>query len=114
MKKRIYLSHPYGGKAENRERAAKIAEMYSDIWDAEGKTDWEIVNPLSYFEPLEGLDEEAILMMAVVLMRNCDGVLYAPGWRRSRGCRYEHFIAHHDHNCKAHYFSAEIPEELVA
>ena len=63
MKKRIYLSHPYGGFLENRENAAALAKMYREIWDAEGMTDWEIVNPIEYFAPLaeEGVDDETIL-----------------------------------------------------
>ena len=63
MKKRIYLSHPYGGFLENREKAAALAKMYREIWDAEGKTDWELVNPIEYFAPLaeDGVDDETIL-----------------------------------------------------
>jgi hypothetical protein len=113
MKTRIYLSHPYGGFRENRERAAALAKMYREIWDAEGKTDWELVNPLEYFAPLaeDGVDDETILMLAVALMQDCDGVLFAPGWKRSRGCRYEHFRLRHSHTDNK-YFKAEIPAEV--
>ena len=114
MKTRIYLSHPYGGFRENREKAAALAKMYREIWDAEGMTDWEIVNPIEYFAPLaeEGVDDETILMLAVALMKDCDGVLFAPGWRKSRGCRYEHWKARHADGTRVKYFSAEIPEEV--
>ena len=115
MKKRIYLSHPYGGFLENRENAAALAKMYREIWDAEGMTDWEIINPIEYFAPLaeEGVDDETILMLAVALMKDCDGVLFAPGWKKSRGCRYEHWKARRTMgNIK--YFQAEIPEEVEA
>ena len=113
--KRIYLSHPYGGKEENRESAARIASIYRAIWAAEGK-DWEIVDPLAYFKPIaDGLSEDTILRMAVNLMLTCDGILYAPGWKRSRGCRYEHYIAKHERDrTGATYYQAEIPEGLVA
>lgn len=113
-KKRIYLSHPYGGNPENRERAAAIAKMYRELWDAEGKTDWEIVNPLAYFAALEndGVDDETILLCAVTLMKSCDVVLWAPGWKKSRGCRYEHFIARRTHG-RIHYFQDEIPPEVA-
>ena len=113
---RIYLSHPYGGKAENREKAAALADFYRAAWDAEGKEDWEIINPLAYFEQLEadGVDDEIILLMAVALMQECDGILYAPGWRKSKGCRYEHWRASHADGKSIKYFSAEIPEEVEA
>ena len=60
MKKRIYLSHPYGGMKANRERAAALARMYRELWDSEGKTDWEIVNPIEYFAPIaeQGVDDD--------------------------------------------------------
>jgi len=113
MKKRIYLSHPYGGFLENREKAAALAAFYRAVWDAEGKTDWEIINPLEYFAPVaeEGVDDETILMMAVALMQDCDGVLFAPGWKKSRGCRYEHFKLRYSHKDNK-YFKAEIPAEV--
>jgi len=116
MKIRIYLSHPYGGLQENREKAAALAAFYRAIWDAEGNTDWEIVNPIEYFAPLaeDGVDDETILLMAVALMNDCDGVLFAPGWKKSRGCRYEHFRARHADGKRVKYFQAEIPEEAEA
>ena len=115
MKKRIYLSHPYGGFLENREKAAALAAFYRAVWDAEGKTDLELINPLEYFAPLaeDGVDDETILMMAVSLMKDCDGVLFAPGWKHSRGCRYEHFKLRHSHKDNK-YFKAEIPTEVEA
>ena len=114
MKKRIYLSHPYGGFLENREKAAALAAFYRAVWDAEGKTDWEIVNPIEYFAPLaeDGVDDETILMLAVALMKDCDGVLFAPGWKHSRGCRYEHFRLRHSHKDNK-YFQVEIPAEVA-
>lgn len=114
MKKRIYLSHPFGGKEENREKAASLAAFYRAVWDAEGMTDWELINPLEYFAPLaeDGVDDETILMMAVALMQDCDGVLFAPGWKKSRGCRYEHYRARHADGKRVKYFQAEIPAEV--
>ena len=90
---RIYLSHPYGGKEENRERAAAIAKFYREVWQAEGK-DFELINPLEYLEPLsDGVPEYTLLKLAVNLLKSCDAVLFADGWKHSRGCRLEHFAA---------------------
>jgi hypothetical protein len=114
MMKKIYLSHPYQGKEENREKAAALAEFYNAVWAAEGK-DYELIDPISYFAPLseDGVDDETILMMAVALMMDCDGVLFAPGWKKSRGCRYEHWRARHaEEGTRVKYFQAEIPEEV--
>ena len=92
--KRVYLSHPYGGKEENREKAAAIAKMYREIWAAEGK-DYEIINPLDYLAPFD-LPEWQMLRLAVDLLKSCDAVLFAPGWKHSRGCRMEHMAAFAD------------------
>ena len=90
---RIYLSHPYGGKEENREKAAAIAKFYREVWAAEGK-DFELINPLGYLEPLsDGVPEYTLLKLAVNLLKSCDAVLFADGWKHSRGCRLEHFAA---------------------
>ena len=90
---RIYLSHPYGGKEENRERAAAIAKFYRELWAAEGKN-YELIDPLAYLAPLsEGFQEWQILKLAVNLLKSCDAVLFADGWKHSRGCRLEHFAA---------------------
>ena len=114
MKKRIYLSHPYGGFQPNRENAAALTAFYRAVFDAEGKEDWEIINPIEYFAPLaeEGVDDKTILMLAVALMKDCDGVLFAPGWKKSRGCRYEHWKARHADGKRVKYFQAEIPVEI--
>lgn len=90
--KRIYLSHPYGGNEANRAKAACLAKFYRDIWEAEGK-DWELVNPLEELENMKGVDDETALFAAVALMNSCDSILFADGWKKSRGCRYEHYIA---------------------
>ena len=90
---RIYLSHPYGGKEENREKAEAIAKFYRELWAAEGK-DYELIDPLAYLAPLsEGFQEWQILKLAVNLLKSCDAVLFADGWKHSRGCRLEHFAA---------------------
>ena len=112
-KERSYLSHPFGGKEENRAKAAQIVRVYRHIWDREGLKNWEIVNPLALFEPFTGLPEDTILDMAVALMKGCDGVLFAPGWRKSRGCRYEHWRARRSKG-RIRYFQAEIPEEVYS
>lgn len=91
--RRIYLSHPFGGRQENREKAAALAKLYEDLWRREGEYDFVIVNPLEYFKDFQDLDDYTILRMATNLMKSCDAVLFAPGWRRSRGCRYEHWQA---------------------
>ncbi len=91
--KRVYLSHPFGKRPENVEKSKRLAEWYQDAWADEGR-DYEIVNPLTILAPLsKGIDEWTMLKIAINLMRSCDIVLFAPGWKKSRGCRLEHMAA---------------------
>lgn len=92
--KKIYLSHPFNGREENREKAAAIAKFYREVWAAEGKTDWILIDPLAYLAPLsDGIPEYTMIRLAVNLLKSCDAVLFADGWKHSRGCRLEHFAA---------------------
>jgi len=113
MKKRFYLSHPYGRNAENKRKAEQIAQLYRQIWDAEGHEDWTIVNPLEYFEKFEDMDDDTILRAATNLMGTCDGVLFAPGWKKSRGCRYEHYMVNRMDTLPVYYHQYEIPEGVM-
>ena len=107
---KIYLSHPYGGLERNREKAARLADWYRATWAQEGRTDIEIVNPLEELRPhATANNEDQMLGLAVDLMRTCDAVVFAPGWKHSRGCRYEHMVAHSEGIRQEH-----IPEEFVA
>lgn len=93
MKKKIYLSHPFNGRQENREKAAAIAKFYRELWAAEGKP-YELIDPLEYLAPLsDGIPEYTMIRLAVNLLKSCDAVLFADGWKHSRGCRLEHFAA---------------------
>ena len=106
---RIYLSHPYGGKQENRESAAWWANFFREEWakDEEMK-DWQIVNPLEELkDEADRNSEDQMLGLAVELMQTFDGVIFAPGWKKSRGCRYEHLVARNTEGVK--YFMAEVP-----
>lgn len=112
MKKFIYLSHPYGGKLENRIKARRLAQIYRELFDAEGHTDWIIVNPLEELRDLEGkMSEVEILHKAVNLMHSCDEVLFAPGWLESNGCLYEHESIKHSYPPIPYH---HIPKEMVA
>ena len=105
---RIYLSHPYGGSKENKKLARRIAKWHRKTWEHEGR-DFELVNPLDDLGgQREGNTEDQMLALAVDLMRSCDMVLFAPGWKKSRGCRYEHYIAYAEGMAYGH-----IPDELV-
>jgi hypothetical protein len=91
---RVYLSHPFGGKNENRIKAAWLAKWYREQWEQEGRSDWELVNPLDELRELDGkISEPEILQKAVDLMFSCDMVIFAPGWVHSHGCLYEHDAA---------------------
>ncbi len=93
---KVYLSHPYGGSLINKLHSMGIAKLYQEIWAAEG-ADHEIINPLVELEKeSERNTEPQMLALAIDLMRKCDAVMFAPGWKKSSGCRMEHMAAFAD------------------
>lgn len=109
--KRIYLSHPFGGNEENREKAGRISTRFSRLWAKDGE--YVIVNPLKELSNVPEENDDKILMMAVDLMKSCDGVIFAPGWKRSRGCRLEHMIARR-HNIPRILLDEDVAEVLAS
>lgn len=90
---KVYLSHPYGRKLENKLHAEGIAKIYRELWADEGINN-EIINPLVALEEEAPKNTEPqMLALAIDLMRQCDAVVFAPGWKNSPGCRLEHMTA---------------------
>lgn len=84
----IYLAHPYGGNMEQIRDAERIARGMSMV------SDYPIFNPLEEFAHYGiAYSEQEILDFCKGALESCDLVIFAKGWRKSRGCRYEHFIA---------------------
>ena len=105
---KVYLSHPYGRKLINKMHAEGIAKLYRAIWADEG-VDNEIINPLVALEEESKKNTEPqMIALAIDLMRQCDAVLFAPGWKTYRGCRMEHMAAFAD-GMDIHY----LPEGLA-
>ena len=95
MKKKralIYISHPFRGIEANRERAREITALLSGEC---GFNNYIFINPLDLFmgQSKRANLDAIILSQAVEVMQKCDGVIFCEGWRKSRGCRVEHFAA---------------------
>lgn len=83
----VYLSHPFtGNEKTNRLRArtmaAQIARSCPDVY---------VYNPLDALQYAEcaGLDYFRILQLCKELIRNCDALFLAGGWKHSNGCMME-------------------------
>lgn len=88
----VYVSHPYGGKEENKEAAAALTQkLQLDYEDAD----------VAFYSPIHAIqtgsynsvDYEKGLAMALELMLRCDVLLLAPSWRESLGCHVEFLAA---------------------
>ena len=102
----VYVSHPYGGKKANKEDAALIAAGIDKAQTGE----YEIVNPLALLAGAEEtFSENFITRWAAGILKSCRLVVFCPGWEKSRGCRYEHFIAKR-HGIPRIYLDAEQAE----
>ena len=84
----IYLAHPYNGKRENFDDASQMAT------GIHAATKHAVFNPLDEFAHYGiAYSEREILDFCKGALETCDCAMFSRGWEKSKGCRYEHFIA---------------------
>ncbi len=90
----IYISHPYGGKEENK---LKVEAIIKEL--AVNHPDNTYISPIHTFGFMyDSVDYETGLQMCLNLLETCDKMLVFGDWKQSRGCTAEvlyaemHFI----------------------
>lgn len=93
-----YMAHPYGGKAENIEKACDMAGRLAEL-----HPHMAIINPLdnfrhlSYFGDLAYSGERDILELEKQVLERCDVLIMSGNWKTSPGCMGEFsFAFNHD------------------
>lgn len=87
-----YMAHPYGGKAENIEKACDMAERLADLHPYMA-----IINPLDNFRYLAYFGERDILEREKQVLERCDVLIMTGDWKASPGCMGEAAFAYnHD------------------
>ena len=87
-----YMAHPYGGKAENIEKACDMAEKLADLHPRMA-----IINPLDNFRYLAYFGERDILGREKQVLERCDVLIMTGDWKASPGCMGEASFAYaHD------------------
>ena len=88
---KAYLSHPFtGNEKKNRTAARKIATIICQKAKAKNSA-IAILNPcdcIRYAEDAK-LSYEACMDICLKLLEDCNVLLLAPGWEKSRGCVIE-------------------------
>lgn len=84
-----YMAHPYGGKAENIEKACDMAENLADL-----HPHMAIINPLDNFRHLAYFGERDILEREKQVLERCDVLIMTGDWRTSPGCMGEASFAY--------------------
>jgi hypothetical protein len=88
----VYVSHPFGGKEENREKADRlIHNLVCSLPDVVYLSPIHAMRRPYHEKGTVGYDWE--LQCAMELMRRCDIVYFADGWQHSTGCRMERQMA---------------------
>lgn len=90
MKKLWYFAHPYSssepdGRSKNFHLCNQRAVQLLDAG-------YHIFSPISHSHPLQGVarnGSEFWLDLDASFMQRCDGLILAPGWETSKGCRVE-------------------------
>jgi|GEM_PF-2501571 len=84
-----YMAHPYGGKAENIEKACNMAEKLAGRHPR-----MSIINPLDNFRHLEYFGERDILAREKQVLERCDVLIMTGDWKKSPGCMGEFSFAY--------------------
>lgn len=84
-----YMAHPYGGKAENIEKACDMAENLADL-----HPHMAIINPLDNFRYLAYFGEMDILAREKQVLERCDVLIMTGDWKASPGCMGEASFAY--------------------
>lgn len=84
-----YMAHPYGGKAENIEKACDMAEKLADLHPRMA-----IINPLDNFRYLAYSGERDILGREKQVLERCDVLIMTGDWKTSHGCMGEFSFAY--------------------
>jgi hypothetical protein len=81
----IYISHPYGGKEENKAKIEDIIKRLSDRYNGEV-----FISPVHSFGFMyDCFEYERGLQMCLDLLDRCDSMLVFGDWEHSRGCKAE-------------------------
>ena len=86
-----YFAHPYSSpsKENHSENFALCNDRAVRLLD----NGYLIFSPISHSHPLQHVKESTLdfwLKLDVEFMDRCDGLILAPGWEESEGCRFEY------------------------
>ena len=84
-----YMAHPYGGKAENIEKACDMVEKLADLHPRMA-----IINPLDNFRYVAYFGERDILEWEKQVLEWCDVLIMTGDWKASPGCMGEFSFAY--------------------
>lgn len=85
----IYISHPYGGQAENKK---KVEEIIRGL--ATSHPEHTYISPIHCFGFMyHDFDYETGLEMCLNLLKACDKMCVFGDWKNSRGCTAEVLFA---------------------
>jgi cell division FtsZ-interacting protein ZapD len=89
----IYISHPYGGKEENKLKVEEVIKKL--VVENPSET---YISPIHCFGFMyELVDYQSGLEMCLRLLESCDKMLVFGDWQNSRGCNAEILHAGFNH-----------------
>lgn len=94
----IYLSHPYGGKEENIQKAGEYSKTLIQMSRIMKEGAVTILSPIHNFTWLsyhakETAEYEEDIKSCLVLLKRTDALVLCGPWKQSYGCRLEYLYA---------------------
>lgn len=81
----VYISHPYGGRGENKEKVAKIIKKLTKEYPHHL-----FISPVhSFGYEYHDLDYQAGIDHCLWLLEKCDEMWVFGDWKNSKGCNME-------------------------
>ena len=91
--KKVFISLPITSRSE-KTLEERIAEAKKEAWLMANVFRKEGYEPITPFDvTTDGMSEAQCIGACITALLECDCVFFCLGWKNSRGCRIEHFIA---------------------
>ena len=91
--KKVFISLPITSRPE-KSMEERIAEAKKEAWLMANVFREEGYEPITPFDVTkDGMTEAQCIGACITALLECDCVFFCLGWKNSRGCRIEHFIA---------------------
>lgn len=87
-KKQYYICHPFETYGDPKDNLKKEEELVDALKGLYGSKNVEFVRPFKLIP--HDISRDQAMSQCLELLNKCDGIILAPDWNESEGCRIEY------------------------